>query len=363
LGDDGDGFTWCGRLIAQRDDGIAVTCPNTAAKLRPIPLTMSRKKYRDALATDAEITQLRSILGSLNWVARVWRPDIAYQLSALQTVQKKAVVQDLIDCNSLMRHVQATPEIGLFYKCDAFDFDHAVVLSISDASHAADAEESTSGKTLGHRSQSGRLICLAGSDFVKNGSGVVHPIEYHSNIDMIRRFAEAPCSPKRSLWCSATKKLSICGACCMAYDMTTKGTTGRFQLWTPSTSTSSLTAEAWKPTYTKLEPEPQVTRGWPLTLATCAKFYGANLVKKTATHSMGSCTKRCLHPSNVGGNQTMVADCLTKKRKCEQMETLQQKGTLAFDMNKENSKKAMARARNKDHASSNPSFVCRKQMS
>jgi hypothetical protein len=59
----------------------------------------------------------------------------------------------------------------------------------------------------------------------------------------------------------------------------------------------------------------------------------------------------------------MVADCLTKKRKCEQMEPLQQKGTLAFDMNKENSKKAMARARNKDHASSNPSLVCRKQMS
>ena len=61
-------------------------------------------------------------------------------------------MQDLIDCNSLMRHVQATPEIGLFYKCDAFDFDQAVVLSISDASHAADAEESASGKTLGHRS-------------------------------------------------------------------------------------------------------------------------------------------------------------------------------------------------------------------
>ena len=189
--DDGDDFTWCGRQIAQRADGIAVTCPNTAAKLRPIPLTMSRKKHRDAPATDAEINQLRSILGSLNWVARVCRPDIAYQLSALQTVQKKAMVQDLIDCNSLMRHVQATPEIGLFYKHDAFDFDHAVILSISDASHAADAEESKSGKTLGHRSQSGRLICLAGPDFVKNGV-----------------FSEAPCSLRRSRWFSATKKLN-----------------------------------------------------------------------------------------------------------------------------------------------------------
>ena len=82
--DNGDHFTWCGRLIAQRDQGIAVTCPNTAAKLRPIPLTMTKKKHREALASNAEINQLQSILGSLNWVARVCRPDTAYQLSALQ---------------------------------------------------------------------------------------------------------------------------------------------------------------------------------------------------------------------------------------------------------------------------------------
>ena len=60
--------------------------------------------------------------------------------------------------------------------------------------------------------------------------------------------------------------------------------------------------------------------------------------------------------------KTMVADCLTKKMKCEQMETLQQKGTLAFDMNKETSKKAIARARNKDQNSSETSLVCKKTM-
>ena len=42
--------------------------------------------------------------------------------------------------------------------------------------------------------------------------------------------------------------------------------------------------------------------------------------------------------------KAMVADCLTKKMKSEQMEVLRCEGTLAFDMNKENSKKAMAKA-------------------
>lgn len=119
---------------------------------------MTRKKHREAPASNAEINQLQSILGSLNWVARVCRPDIAYQLSALQTVQKKATVEDLIDCNTLMRHVQGTPETGLFYKYNAFDFDKSVILSICDASHATDSEEAKSGKTLGHSSQSGHLI-------------------------------------------------------------------------------------------------------------------------------------------------------------------------------------------------------------
>ena len=38
--------------------------------------------------------------------------------------------------------------------------------------------------------------------------------------------------------------------------------------------------------------------------------------------------------------KAMVADCLTKKMKNEQMEVLRREGTLAFDMNKENSKES-----------------------
>ena len=55
-------------------------------------------------------------------------------------------------------------------------------------------------------------------------------------------FAGALCNPRRSPRCSAMKKLSTAGAYYMVYDMTTKGTNGKYQQWTSPTSTSSLTA-------------------------------------------------------------------------------------------------------------------------
>ena len=357
--DDGNSFSWCGREIAQRDDGIAITCPNTAAKVRPIPLTMSRKKHREAPASDSEINQLRSILGSLNWVARVCRPDISYQLSALQTVQKKATVQDLVDCNALLRHVQETPDVGLFYKYEAFDFDKAIILSISDASHAANADVSKSGKTLGHRSQSGRLICLAGPDFIKNGSGVVHPIEYHSNVirrvcrstlqsetlSMVQCYEEAehlrsvlhglrhdhqghewkiPAMDSTHIY-----QLTDCRSLEAHLHQAGTGTTGDKRL---AIDLSYMRQVLWRGCGEE--------NGDPL--------YGDQVPKDATTHAVWVETK------------TMVADCLTKKMKCEQMEKMLRDGSLAVDMNKETSKKAMARNRSEMKAA--PSMICKETM-
>ena len=166
-------------------DCHGVTCPNTAAKVRPIHLAQQRRQQKDHPATDQEINQLRSVLGSLNWVARVCRPDISYELSVLQSLQKRAVVQDLLDCNRLLRYVQEAPEVGLFFADDLFDFDQATILSVTDASYAANFDVGKDGEPLGNRSQSGRMLCLAGSDFMETGRGRVYPLDYHSNV--IRR--------------------------------------------------------------------------------------------------------------------------------------------------------------------------------
>ena len=173
-------FSYCGRELTQTPEGIRVTCPNTAAKVRPVHLTQQRRAQKDHPATDSG-----SILGSLNWVARVCRPDISYELSVLQSIQKKAVVQDLLDCNRLLRDVQESPDVGLFFAYGAVDFDQAAILSITDASYAANFDTGRDGEPLGNRSQSGRMLCLASSEFMETGSGKVYMLDYHSNV--IRR--------------------------------------------------------------------------------------------------------------------------------------------------------------------------------
>ena len=174
-------FTYCGRLITQEAEGIRVTCPNTAAKVRAIHLTAQRRKQRDLPATESETSQLRSVLGSLGWVGRVCRPDISYELSALQAAQKQASVQDLLDANRLLYYVQKTPEAGVFYKYGAVDIDRAILLSVTDASYAADYDTSSSGQVLGNRSQSGRLLFLADPSFLEKGEGEVYLLQHHSN--------------------------------------------------------------------------------------------------------------------------------------------------------------------------------------
>ncbi|CAE7670799.1 RE2 [Symbiodinium microadriaticum] len=135
----GDKFEYCGRTIQQGEevDGIY-----------------------DKDATAAEISQLRSVVGSLNWVTRVCRPDIAYAVHKLQTSMSQATVNDLVMCNSVLSYVKKTPNEGILYKYEALDFNDMEILSVADASHAADYDVNKNGKLMGHRSQSGRMLLL-----------------------------------------------------------------------------------------------------------------------------------------------------------------------------------------------------------
>ncbi|CAE7496741.1 TY4B-J, partial [Symbiodinium sp. CCMP2456] len=108
----GDKFDYCGRTVEQGKDGITITVPNNAAKLRPIHLGAERRRQKDHYVTEQERAQLRSIVGSLNWLVRVCRVDIAYEVHRLQAVMQKAMVEDLIMCNQILNYVKKTPNKG-----------------------------------------------------------------------------------------------------------------------------------------------------------------------------------------------------------------------------------------------------------
>ena len=178
-------FRYCGRTIAQTDEGIVVQCPHGLEKTRPVMMSTGRKRDRAAPATPEEQAQLRSVLGSLNWIVRVCRPDLAYDTNRLQTCVQKPVVQDLIDANSLLRRAQMTKDQKLVYGWKQFDFDKLEIMSITDASHAADFALSASGEKMGYRSQSGRLLAVGGPEVMTSGRGHIHLLEWKSQV--IRR--------------------------------------------------------------------------------------------------------------------------------------------------------------------------------
>ena len=115
-------FLFCGRDYVQSDDfSVYVTCKNNIEKIIPINFNRSTRGLEDK-AISAEISQMRSVNGSMAWIARQVRPEYCYQSSSLQSVVSTAKVKHLIQCNKVLADLQATANIGIFFKSGAFKF-------------------------------------------------------------------------------------------------------------------------------------------------------------------------------------------------------------------------------------------------
>ena len=143
-------------------------------------------------ASAEEQSQMRAVLGSLGYVARLCRPELAYRCSALQGKQAKPNLTDLIATNKFLSAAQKTNHNGIKFRRGAFDFNKAELISVTDASHAAEVHVSEKGKTNGHRSQAGRFLLLAdgmpGADRPAN----IHVLDWSSHtIKRVCRFSAA----------------------------------------------------------------------------------------------------------------------------------------------------------------------------
>ena len=77
-------FRYCGKEVVQDDHfNIHITCKDTTLKMEPIRIAGNRKASQ--VLNDQERTQMKSIAGSLSWIARNCRPDIAYGVSKVHS--------------------------------------------------------------------------------------------------------------------------------------------------------------------------------------------------------------------------------------------------------------------------------------
>ena len=173
-------FRYCGREVKKDEHGVHVSCPSLVDRVRPIHLTVEQKKQKEAKANKNLKNQLRSVAGSLAWLARVCRPDLSYAVSHFQSNINQATHGDILFANSIVKIATQSKQKGITYPLKAFPFEEGMVVGIQDASFANDADVSGSGKRLGYRSQSGRLVCLAHESFQHEHVGHLLLLDWHS---------------------------------------------------------------------------------------------------------------------------------------------------------------------------------------
>lgn len=180
-------FRYCGKDIEQDDDhNTYATCKDSTVKIRKAEIGKTRFPG-DPLNAE-EKTEMKSIAGSLAWIARQCRPDLAYRVSRIQSASSNGCVADLREANKYVDYAIATASRGLTFRTGILSWslqDPMISCVISDASHANESEDMTiNGKVYRepHRSQGGRLICLGTDTLRDKDEGGIHIISFSSTI-------------------------------------------------------------------------------------------------------------------------------------------------------------------------------------
>ena len=131
-------FEYLARDIEITDTEIRVVQPRSAQSIGLIPVTQDRKKKIDDPATSGEKSELRSLLGTLQWLCQHTRVYITVSVNKVAQRVNKATVRDLLTCNAIAKTVLETQGFGLTLRKGVFDMHNYVVVSFGDAAFAND---------------------------------------------------------------------------------------------------------------------------------------------------------------------------------------------------------------------------------
>ena len=147
-------FRYCGKRINQeKDSSIKIDVDDNTRKLSMIKIEVGRK-LTDAV-NPLELSQLRSVVGSLSWIARQGRPDLLYRTSRLQSLTKAATVATLKEANKTVELALEGIGSSLYFHAGRLDWQNVGILTVTDASFAHEEN---------HKSQQGRFHFLVSSE-------------------------------------------------------------------------------------------------------------------------------------------------------------------------------------------------------
>ena len=100
-------FMYTGFKITQDAEGIILDQNDYVEKnLEVLDIDPSRAREKNEPLTEGELTDLRKMVGGLNWVVRATRPDLSFDLIDLSTKFKSGKVEDLIRARKVLLNLK-----------------------------------------------------------------------------------------------------------------------------------------------------------------------------------------------------------------------------------------------------------------
>ena len=119
-------FKYLGVNVRITKDAAFIDQNSYTNSLLPIAVSSQLKQNKDKSLNEKEMQDLRSIIGQINWLAGVSRPDLSFENCILSTSQSKATVNDLIRANKALNSAKRHEYEIKFSKLDQTSISLAV---------------------------------------------------------------------------------------------------------------------------------------------------------------------------------------------------------------------------------------------
>lgn len=136
-------FSYVGFQISQNNEGIMLEQNNYVQNIPHGDLTMQRVAQKQAELNCSEYTELRQIVGKLNWVVHGSRPDISYDVVDLSTKFQKARVEDLVQASRVILKTKQSKSQIFFRKLGAIGSWQITVYTDAALANLSDGVGST----------------------------------------------------------------------------------------------------------------------------------------------------------------------------------------------------------------------------
>ena len=112
-------FTYLGIEIHQNNNKfITINQNNYAKAIQPILLTTNQLTEKDVKIPQEVISAIRSLVGQLNWLSSISRPDISFDTCKISTKVNNMKIRDAIELHKVVKSVKNEKNQILFLSLD-----------------------------------------------------------------------------------------------------------------------------------------------------------------------------------------------------------------------------------------------------